>query len=95
MEQIRLEVLFQDETVWLTQRGLAELFQKDMSTINRHIKNVCEEGELEPDSTIAFFAIVQNEGNRAVTREVAHYNLHKKEFRHRVETDWYINIEEM
>lgn len=74
--EIRLEVLFQDETVWLTQRGLAELFQKDVSTINRHIRNVYEEGELDPDSTIAFFAIVQNEGDRVVRREVAHYNLH-------------------
>ena len=74
--EIRLEVLFQDETVWLSQRGLAELFQKDVSTISRHISNVFEEGELDSNSTIAFFAIVQNEGGREVQREVAHYNLH-------------------
>lgn len=70
-----LEVLYQDETVWLSQRDMAELFQKDVSTINRHIKNIYEEEELEPDSTIAFFAIVQNEGGRRVSREVVHYNL--------------------
>ncbi len=73
--ETRLEVLHHNESVWLTQRGMAELFQKDVSTINRHIKNVYEEGELQPDSTIAFFAIVRNEGNRKVSRDIAHYSL--------------------
>ncbi len=73
--ETRLEVLYQDESVWLSQRDMAALFQKDVSTINRHIKNVYEERELEMDSTIAYFAIVQNEGGRRVSREVAHYNL--------------------
>ena len=73
--ETRLEVLYQDESLWLSQRDMAALFQKDVSSINRHIKNVYEERELNPDSTIAFFAIVQNEGGRRVSREIAHYNL--------------------
>ena len=70
-----LEVLYQDESLWLTQRAMAALFQKDVSSINRHISNIYKERELEKDPTIAFYAIVQNEGGRRVSREVAHYNL--------------------
>ncbi len=73
--ETRLEVLYKDESVWLSQRDMAELFQRDISSINRHINNICEEGELERDLTIANFAIVQIEGARRVTRNVAHYNL--------------------
>ena len=57
--EIRLEVRLQDESVWLTQKMMANLFQKDVRTINEHIKNVYEEGELEPESTIRKFRIVQ------------------------------------
>ena len=70
-----LEVLHQDETVWLTQRAMAQLFQKDISTINEHIKNIYREGELDKDSTIGNFPIVQKEGGREVSRKVTHYNL--------------------
>ena len=73
--ETRLEVLHQDETVWLTQRGMAELFQKAVNTINEHIKQIYREGELREGSTIRNFRIVQREGNREVTREVAHYSL--------------------
>ena len=73
--ETRLEVLHQDETVWLTQRAMAQLFQKDVSTINEHIRNIYREGELERDSTIGNFPIVQIEGNRQISRDVAHYNL--------------------
>lgn len=71
----RLEVRLQDETVWLTQKMMSELFQKNVRTINEHIKNVYEEGELEPESTIRKFRIVQTEGNRQVSRLVDFYNL--------------------
>ena len=54
---------------------MAELFQRNKSTISRHIKNVFESGELKPDSTVAFFATVQNEGTRKVERNIAYYNL--------------------
>lgn len=70
-----LEVLHQDETVWLTQRSMAQLFQKDVSTINEHIRNIYREGELEKNATIGNFPIVQQEGSREVTRQVTHYNL--------------------
>ena len=71
----RLEVHLQGETVWLNLDQMAELFQRNKSTISRHIKNVFEEGELKPETTVAFFATVQNEGNRDVERNIAFYNL--------------------
>lgn len=71
----RLEVRLHDETVWLTQKLMSELFQKDVRTINEHIKNVYEEGELMPESTIRKFRIVQTEGTRQVGRLMVFYNL--------------------
>ena len=71
----RIEVTLQGETVWLSLDQMAELFQRNKSTISRHIKNVFEEGELQPDATVAFFATVQNEGKRKVERDIAYYNL--------------------
>lgn len=62
-------------TAWLPQRGIAELFGKDVRTINEHIQNVITEGEVDPRATIRKFRIVQSEGNREVAREVEHYNL--------------------
>ncbi len=73
--EIRLEVRLQDETVWLTQRMIAELFRKDIRTINEHIRNIYEEAELEPESTIRKFRIVQIEGTRQVRRLIDFYNL--------------------
>lgn len=71
----RIEVTLCNDTVWLTSDQMAELFQRNKSTISRHIKNVFEDGELNPDSTVAFFATVQNEGDRTVERNLAYYNL--------------------
>lgn len=71
----RIEVTLCNDTVWLTADQIAELFQRNKSTISRHIKNVFEDGELNPDSTVAFFATVQNEGDRTVERNLAYYNL--------------------
>ena len=73
--QTKLEVQLQDDTVWLSLDQMAELFQRNKSTISRHIKNIFEEGELKADSTVAFFATVQNEGSRRVERNVQFYNL--------------------
>ncbi len=64
-----------DGTVWLSQREIAELFDKDVRTINEHVKNVFEEGECDPAATIRKFRIVQTEGARQVEREVDTYNL--------------------
>ncbi|MEJ5377488.1 MAG: virulence RhuM family protein [bacterium] len=71
----RIQVRLEDETVWLTQKLIAELFQKDVRTINEHIRNIYEEGELSPEATIRKFRIVQTEGSRQVSREVDFYNL--------------------
>ena len=71
----KIDVRFDGETVWLTQKLLAELFQVTVPTINEHIKNIYQEGELSKDSTIRKFRIVQNEGGREVERDVDFYNL--------------------
>ena len=71
----KIEVTLHDETVWLTLDQMAELFQRNKSTISRHIKNIFETGELYVDSTVAFFATVQTEGKRKVERNLAFYNL--------------------
>ena len=71
----KIEVTLQGETVWLTLDQMAELFQRNKSTISRHIKNIFETGELNADSTVAFFATVQMEGKRNVERKLAFYNL--------------------
>ncbi len=63
------------ETVWLTQRQMSILFDKDVRTINEHLKNIYKEQELIENSTIRKFRIVQKEGSRQVNREVEHYNL--------------------
>ncbi|WP_456269655.1 virulence RhuM family protein [Kushneria sp. AK178] len=63
------------ETVWLTQRQMGELFGKDVRTVNEHVGNVYDEGELDRESTIRNFRIVRQEGSRQVTRSIEHYNL--------------------
>ncbi|MEL3912870.1 hypothetical protein [Treponema pedis] len=71
----KITVNLQNETVWLSLDQTAELFQRDKSTISRHIKNVFAEGELQSEATVANFAPVQNEGNRQVERTIEYYNL--------------------
>lgn len=71
----RIEVRLQNETVWLNQKQLADLFQKDVRTINEHIGNVFKEGELQEHGTIRKFRIVQSEGSRQVERDIDFYNL--------------------
>ena len=71
----RVECRFQDETIWLSQALMAELFAKNVRTINEHLKNLYEEGELAPETTIRKFRIVRTEGNRKVTRDIEYYNL--------------------
>lgn len=73
--KLKIDVRFQDETVWLSLNQLVVLFQRDKSVISRHIKNVFEEGELRPDGTVAKSATVQTEGGKQVTREIEYYNL--------------------
>lgn len=71
----KIDVRLENETVWMTQKSMAELYQKNVRTINEHIKNIYAEGELEENRTIRKNRIVQNEGNRKVEREVIFYNL--------------------
>ena len=71
----KIDVNMQNETVWLSLDQMADLFQRDKSTISRHIKNIFDEGELDRNSTVAKFATVQNEGNRQVERAIDYYNL--------------------
>jgi hypothetical protein len=71
----KIEVTLENETVWLTQTQLGELFQKSKSTISEHIKNVFDEGELDENSTVRKFRTVQQEGTREVEREIENYNL--------------------
>ncbi len=73
--ETKIEVRLSNETVWLTADQMAELFQRDRSTIQRHIKRIYDEGELTSDSTCAFFAQVQTEGKRQVERKIPIYNL--------------------
>ena len=68
----RIEVRLMDETVWLSQKVMAELFQKDVRTINEHILHIFEEGELQPDSVVRKFRITASDGK---TYETRHYNL--------------------
>ena len=72
---VQLDILLQDENLWLTQKGLAELFGVERSVITKHLKNIYDSGELDKVSTCAKFAQVQQEGNRTVKRELEYYNL--------------------
>lgn len=70
-----IELRYEDENIWLTQKMLAILYDVNIATINEHISNIYKDNELEKNSTIRKFLIVQKEGNRQVSRNVAHYNL--------------------
>ncbi len=70
-----VEVRYEDENIWITQKMLAVLYEVDVRTINYHIKKIFEDSELTEESTIRNFRIVQTEGTRQVTRDVEHYNL--------------------
>lgn len=73
--QVGLDVELKDDTVWLTQKQLCELFDRDKSVISRHINNIFKSGELSKAATVAKNATVQTEGKRDVIREVEYYNL--------------------
>jgi len=73
--QASLDVRLEQETVWLSQKQMAELLDKDTDTIGLHIRNIYKEGELEPDATTEESSVVQNEGNRKVRRKLKFYNL--------------------
>ena len=71
-----VELRYEDENIWLTQRLMAELYGGvEVSTVNEHISKIFSDGELQEDATIRKFRIVQQEGNRMVNRDTIHYNL--------------------
>ncbi len=71
----RIQCRFEEETLWLTQKLIADLFQIGVNTVNHHLKEIYGEGELMPEATIRSYRIVQTEGARQVTRGVEHYSL--------------------
>lgn len=73
--QAQLDVRMDNQTVWLSQKQMAELFDKDSDTIGLHLKNVFAEGELDESATTELFSVVQQEGNRQVNRNIKFYNL--------------------
>ncbi len=70
-----IEVRYEDETLWLTQKMMAQLFDVESNTITYHLKEVFDSGELERQATTRKFRVVQTEGSRQVTRNIDHYNL--------------------
>ena len=74
-DTIRLEVMIENETVWLTQAQIAQLFGTEIPAISKHINNIYKVGELDKVSTVSILEIVRQEGERFVQRKVAHYNL--------------------
>ena len=73
--QTRIECRIQHETIWLSQKDIADLFQIAVSTVNEHLSSIYDEGELSAAATLRKFQIVRTEGTRQVSREIAHYNL--------------------
>jgi hypothetical protein len=74
-DQIEINVQFEKETVWLSQKIMSDLFGKDTDTIGLHLKNIYEERELDENSTTELFSVVQIEGKRQVNRKIKYYNL--------------------
>lgn len=73
--QSQIEVRLENDTIWLNQKQMAELFDRDYKTISKHILNILQEGELEEISTVSKIATVQQEGNRSISREIEFYSL--------------------
>ncbi len=71
----RIEVRLENETVWLSQIAIAELFQTTKQNVSLHLKNIYQEGELAPEATVKEYLTVRTEGNRTTKRKIDHYNL--------------------
>ena len=74
-ESVSINAMIKDETMWLTQKSMASLFDVEVPAINKHLRNIYEEGELQEGSTISKMEIVQTEGTRQVKRNTTFYNL--------------------
>lgn len=74
-EDVKVNALVKDETIWLTQKAMGELFNVNVPAISKHLKNIFDEGELQENATVSILEIVQEEGSRSVKRKVEYYNL--------------------
>ena len=74
-QQDSIEMRYEDENIWLTQKMMATLYDVSVAAINQHIKKIYDDSELDLESTIKKYLTVQKEGARQVSREIAHYNL--------------------
>lgn len=74
-KDVKIDVFLQNESVWLTQKMMSDLFGVDRSVITKHLSNIYEDNELDKNATSAKFALVQKEGGRNVSREIEFYNL--------------------
>ena len=72
----RIDVYFEEDTIWMTQKAMCELYQVAKSSVSEHISNIFKDSELEPEATVRKFRTVQIEGTRQVTRKRDYYNLH-------------------
>ena len=73
--KVQVNVRIEDDTAWLTQAAMADLFGCGSDNVVKHLKNIYEEGELQEKATTEFFSVVRNEGGRQVSRQLKHYNL--------------------
>ena len=74
-EEGKVQVLIKEETIWCTQKAMAQLFDVNLPAISKHLKNIFEEGELEVNATVSKMEIVQTEGKRNIKRSIDFYNL--------------------
>ena len=74
-DDVKIEVVLNEDMVWLSQSQIVQLFQSSMANISEHIKNIYQQNELDKDSTIRNFRTVRIEGNREVLRNITYYNL--------------------
>ena len=73
--EVRVDVRFEDESVWLTQRQMAKVFRTSIDNVSLHLKNIYTTGELKEAATTEDFSVVRSEGQRQVRRKIRHYNL--------------------
>ena len=86
-EEGKVQVVIKEETIWCTQKAMAQLFDVNLSAISKHLKKIFEEGELEVSSIVSKMEIVQTEGERKIKRSIDFYNLDAI-YRKKISVDW-------
>ena len=90
--QVKVECILHDETIWLTQKRIAELFGVGVPAISKHLENIYQDGELSKDATVSILETVQHEGSRQVKRKLEFYNLDAV-ITHRLSKRWHSAIQ--